>query len=71
MRGRTVVQLYSHTYTLIYSNNVVDTQTLAASYIYSEITCFQIERDEFLHSAVTYLYVLLIDNRIYMLCNLP
>ena len=51
--------------------NVVDTQTLAASYIYNEITCFQIERDEFLHTAVTYLYVLVIDNRIYMLHNLP
>ena len=37
--------------------NVTDTQssqTLAASYIYNEITCFQIERDEFLHTAVTY-----------------
>ena len=51
--------------------NVVDTQTLAASYIYNEITCFHIERDEFLHTSVTYLYVLLIDNRIYMLHKLP
>jgi len=34
--------------------NVMDTQTLATSYIYNEITCFQIERDEFLRTAVTY-----------------
>jgi len=39
--------------------NVVDTQTPAASYIYNEITCFQIERNEFLRTAVTYLFVLL------------